>query len=151
MLSFVTSATYRMQSLIRGLLDYSRIGRTSKPLKIDFAILVNEILTDLSVAISEANAVIDCSKLPIINGYELELRILFQNLISNAIKFRRKGTSPCIEISAEPEADLWKFKVKDNGIGIPEMFTEKIFDLFQRLNPLEEYPGTGIGLSHCKK
>ena len=91
------------------------------------------------------------SPLPVINGYATELKQLFQNLITNAIKFRKKETPPAINISVQKNEGYWEFAFKDNGIGIEEKYNEKIFLIFQRLHTRTEYEGSGIGLSHCKK
>jgi light-regulated signal transduction histidine kinase (bacteriophytochrome) len=89
--------------------------------------------------------------LPVISGYATELKQLFQNLITNAIKFRKKETLPEIYISVHKNENYWQFAFKDNGIGIEEKYNEKIFAIFQRLHTRTEYEGSGIGLSHCKK
>ncbi|NKI15811.1 hypothetical protein HCU74_00105 [Spongiibacter sp. KMU-166] len=89
--------------------------------------------------------------MPNLRGYETELRLLFQNLLSNALKFSRPDTPPEIHVSATPVAGGWKFSVRDNGIGIAKEHREKIFGVFKRLHTKQEYPGTGIGLAHCKK
>src|SRR6185295_3260557 len=102
-------------------------------------------------AISEAGAEIEYGPLPVINCYAAEVKQLFQNLITNAIKFRKKETSPEINISVQKNKGYWEFAFKDNGIGIEEKHNEKIFDIFQRLHTRAEYEGSGIGLSHCKK
>ena len=86
-----------------------------------------------------------------INGYPSEVKLLFQNLVLNAMKFRKKDTSPQIKISAQKKGGDWEFAVSDNGIGIAQQNSEKIFDIFQRLHTRKEYAGSGIGLSHCKK
>jgi light-regulated signal transduction histidine kinase (bacteriophytochrome) len=84
-------------------------------------------------------------------GYDTELRLLFQNLIENAIKYQKTGNIPEINISAESHNNDWLFKISDNGIGFDEKYKDKVFILFQRLHNRSEYEGTGIGLSHCKK
>src|SRR5205085_101193 len=89
--------------------------------------------------------------LPSVKGYSTEMKQLFQNLIINAIKFRKKDAAPQICISANKNTDRWEFKVKDNGIGIDPQHNERIFIIFQRLHNRSEYEGSGIGLSHCKK
>ena len=89
--------------------------------------------------------------LPIVNGYETELRLLFQNLISNAIKFHKKEVNPEIKVSAENQEKDWIFSFEDNGIGFEKKHKEKIFMIVRRLHNQHEYEGTGIGLAHCKK
>ena len=109
-----------------------------------------KILQDLATKIKETNTTIDVDVLPEIKGYETELRMLFQNLISNAIKFGTPGIAPKIKISAKEE-DGWTFYIQDNGIGIAEKHKDKIFNVFQRLHSKSEFEGSGIGLAHCKK
>jgi light-regulated signal transduction histidine kinase (bacteriophytochrome) len=87
----------------------------------------------------------------VINGYATELKLLFQNLLVNAIKFRKKGHAAEILVAAEDKGSHWQFSVKDNGIGIAPEFKEKIFMIFQRLHGMAEYEGSGIGLAHCHK
>ncbi|CAM1369828.1 Signal transduction histidine kinase [Tenacibaculum litoreum] len=148
---FIKKATHRMSSLIKNLLDYSRLGRQREISKVNCNLLVNDIIDDLNSTIKQSKATIKQSNLPIINAYPIELRLLFQNLISNAIKFSKKDVSPQISIKAKKKDHAWKFYVKDNGIGIPEQFQKKIFSIFQRLHTENEYEGTGIGLAHCQK
>lgn len=98
---------------------------------------------------SKANIIIE--KLPVIYAFEVELRLLFQNLISNAIKFSKPDVAPIVNIFSEEKESNYKFTVKDNGIGIDEKFKQKIFLIFQKLHQNNKYTGTGIGLAHCKK
>ncbi|MFM2224722.1 MAG: hypothetical protein RJA07_924 [Bacteroidota bacterium] len=150
-LSFIVDATDRMRNLISALLDFSRIGKNAQLKEVDCNILVQEVCNDLDSLIKQNNAVITIEPLPKIKGYETELRLLFQNLIGNSIKYRKSDISPVIKISSLYEAEHHKFIVKDNGIGFDPKFKEKIFILFQRLHTPKEYSGTGIGLAHCKK
>jgi len=150
-LNFIVQATDRMKNLIKNLLDYSQLGSKKKLAKIDCKQLLDTLTVDLDSQIKKSGAKIHYGNLPVIRGYPTELSQLFQNLISNAIKFRDKKESPEIEISALKEHDGWHFKVKDNGIGIDPRFQEKIFLIFQRLHGRHEYEGNGIGLAHCKK
>jgi len=150
-LKFISDASTRMSSLIKSLLDYSRIGYKGVVEQIDLNILLDSVTADLGFKIEHTNAEIKFGNLPTINGFNLELRLLFQNLITNAIKFHKEGENPKINISYEDKWTHWEFKIEDNGIGIREEFQAKIFVIFQRLHNREEYEGTGIGLSHCKK
>mgnify|MGYP000224071380 CR=1 FL=1 len=147
---YIQSGTHRMSSLIKSLLEYSRIGKQAVMKKVDCQSVVNEVKDDLSLWIKDSKAKITIGKLPGVMGYDMEMRILFQNLISNALKFRREE-SPVIEINSELENGLWKFSVADNGIGIDTRHSEKIFKLFQRLHNREEYEGYGLGLAQCHK
>lgn len=150
-LSFIKDASTRMSDLIKGLLDYSRLGKLTGRTKVNCATLIQEIKADLEATINETNSTIIVGDLPIVNGFEIELRLLFQNLITNAIKFKRVGVEPEVTISAIKNDLSWEFSVKDNGIGIDDIYHEKIFIIFQRLHNRKDYAGTGIGLSHCQK
>ncbi|MCB9231193.1 MAG: DUF4154 domain-containing protein [Bacteroidia bacterium] len=149
--NLITDSTTRMKALVKDLLDYSRIGRERDFVNVDLNQLIKEIRTDLDSLIRENGAQIQTDDLPVIPGSATDLRLLFQNLLNNAIKFSRPGISPQIRISATPQGESWILAVKDNGIGIEEKFHEKIFIIFQRLHNKNEYQGTGIGLAHCKK
>ncbi len=149
--TYISTATERMVKLVTDILDYSIVGKGKKLSEVNTAKLIREVQEDLSAVIQETNSTFEIQEnLPLIKGYETELRMLFQNLINNAIKFRKENTSPVVKIYAEKK-DGWTFFVQDNGIGIDEKQQEKIFDVFQRLHSKSEYDGTGIGLSHCKK
>jgi PAS domain S-box-containing protein len=150
-LKFIGDASLRMSNLIRGLLDYSQIGRDKKISEVDCNKLIDEVLQDLGSSIELQNAQIEVAKLPTLKGYELELRQLFQNLIGNAIKFHRPGQIPIVEVGGIKHTTHWQFFVRDNGIGVAPLYQEKIFTIFQRLNQSKEFDGTGIGLAHCKK
>ncbi len=150
-LEFISHSATRMSELVKGLFDYSLIGKQCVKGKIDCNSLVESVLTDLAGSIKSRNALIRVENLPVITGYETELRLLFQNLISNAIKFQQPHTVPDVSISCKSDGKMWLFSVKDNGIGIEEKFKEKIFIIFQRLHNRNEFDGVGIGLSHCKK
>ena len=150
-LEFISQASKRMSELVKGLLDYSRIGKGKEKVIVDCNQIVNEIQQDLSVIISETNAQIKVENLPTISAYSTELRLLFQNLISNAIKFRKNNQKPLIKISAKKKEQYYHFLIEDNGIGIANKHIEKIFIIFQRLHNKHEYNGSGIGLAHCRK
>jgi len=150
-LNFMTEATDRMSELIKGLLDYSRIGGGKQLVSFDSCETIHCITEDLATIITRKNAEIKLDRLPIIKAYRTEIRLLFQNLISNAIKFHKEGVTPKIHISVQEDTDYWKFSVKDNGIGISEKDNRNVFAIFQRLNKRNAYEGTGIGLAHCEK
>ncbi|MCA9170354.1 MAG: PAS domain S-box protein, partial [Planctomycetales bacterium] len=151
-ITYASDAARRMSVLIDDLLDFSRVGRTDAPFElVKLADVCNQVVGDLQVRIEELGAVIEIMPgLPLIRGSATRLRQLFQNLLSNALKFRHPQRPPQIRISAEL-ADQWEVRVTDNGIGIDKEFYERIFQLFQRLHTINEYPGTGIGLAVCKK
>ena len=149
-LDFITDATVRMQLLIKGLLEYSRIGNAKIAIEIDCNAMLTEILNDMNRSIEETNCIINIEKLPVIKGYA-ELKSVFQNLISNSIKFRKKDRQLHISIKVKNMSEGWLFAIKDNGIGIEQKYFERIFIIFQRLHSQSEYEGTGIGLSQAKK
>jgi ligand-binding sensor domain-containing protein/signal transduction histidine kinase len=150
-LTFITQATDRMKVLIHDLLEYSRIGRKKELTPVDCNTLVKEIIADLDVTIKENNAKVNFDNLPVINGYPTEMKQLFQNLISNAIKFHKPDQQPEISISGTRQNGTWQFVCKDNGIGIAKEHWERIFVIFQRLHTRNQYEGSGIGLANCKK
>lgn len=150
-LRYIVQASERMRTLIKDLLDYSRIGGKKSIDRVDCNEIVNAVLDDLDSAIKESGAEIKTGKLPVVQGYTTELKQLFQNLIINAIKFRKKEAHPEIQIVSNRVGNGYEFMIKDNGIGIPQEHNERIFIIFQRLHTRTEYEGSGIGLSHCKK
>ena len=150
-IGYAVDGTQRMQTMTKALLKYSRVGtkaKPAKPMSTDNAL--NQALANLALAIKECNAVITRGLLPRVRADESQLVQLFQNLISNAIKFRRE-IPVRIHISAQQKNDDWVISIKDNGIGIDPRFSERIFKIFQRLHTEAEYPGTGIGLTICRK
>jgi len=150
-LTFITQSSERMKVLIKDLLDYSRIGRKKEREVVDCNFIVQQVLADLDLAIKETKADINVESLPVFDGYPSEIKQLFQNLIINAIKFRKKNTGLQIKISAVKNNGNWEFICNDNGIGIEKEHSERIFIIFQRLHTRSEYEGSGIGLAHCKK
>lgn len=150
-IKYIQETTNRMNLFIKGLLDYGRIGKYAEMSVINTNRLLEEVRLDLGSAINKNNATLTIEDLPEIEGYEVELRLLFQNLISNALKFQNPATAPEVIISAITKAKYWQFMVKDNGIGIDPEHLKRIFIIFQRLNERNKYTGTGIGLAHCRK
>lgn len=149
-IGYISSSASRMTKLITDLLDFSNIGQTNEMTILDCGKLVNDIQQDLATKIKETNTSIIVHELPKVKGHETELRLLFQNLINNAIKFTKLDVAPKIIISVK-EQDGWTFSIEDNGIGIADEHKDKIFNVFHRLHSTSEYEGTGIGLAHCKK
>ncbi|MES2138271.1 MAG: ATP-binding protein [Bacteroidota bacterium] len=149
--TFILTATSKMQNLIKDLLDFSRVGRNMSFAAVDCNKILKEAIADLDLSIKESNAKITSAILPVLSGNETELKRLFLNLISNAIKFHKKNGIPEIAITVEAKDTEYLFAIKDNGIGIEEQYIPKLFIIFQRLHKVEEYPGTGIGLATCKK
>jgi PAS domain S-box-containing protein len=148
---YIEQATEKMKSLVKDLLDYSIIEKNFTFSEVDLNRLLVEVIDELHPAIKEERAKISFSVLPVINGSALKLKELFQNLISNSLKFRKKDVAPEIEINVEESPVQYIFSIKDNGIGIEEKYLDKLFVVFQRLNNANEFMGTGIGLAICKK
>jgi len=149
--NYVVESVARMRQMIQDLLEYSKIDDKSQKIeKVSLKNIIKDILKDYSLIIKETKASIQCSQLPNINAIRIRMRQLFQNLISNSLKFKsEKG--PIITINYTDEGEHFLFKITDNGVGIKPELQGKIFGLFKRLYTTEEYPGTGIGLALCKK
>jgi signal transduction histidine kinase len=150
-LNYLSQAADRMKTLIMDLLDYSRIGREKQAMPADCNQLMEVVLADLGKSIRESGACVRYGSLPVLRGYPTELKLLFQNLIGNAIKFRHPQRTPDIRVEATQDNGKWQFTISDNGIGIEKQFLERIFIIFQRLHTRTQYEGSGIGLAHCKK
>ncbi len=148
---FIVDGVSRMQALINGLLEYSRVntrGGVPEPVPADRAL--QEALANLRTAIEQSGAVVTVTPLPTVRADLAQLTHVFQNLIENALKFRSERR-PEIEIGARPEDGFWRFWTRDNGIGIDPRYADRIFLIFQRLHTRDKYPGTGIGLAICKR
>jgi PAS domain S-box-containing protein len=153
-IEYIVDAAKRMQTLIKDLLNYSRVATGEKEFElIDTEELIKSALTNLNTAICENNAEITCENLPKIMADKRQMIQLFQNLIGNAIKFRKPECPPKIHIKAHKDKNKNEciFSVADNGIGMEPQYAERIFTIFQRLHTKEEYEGTGIGLAISKK
>ena len=150
-LQFIQDTSSRMSNQIQGILQYNLQFNNLSIEEVDCNDLVSAITQDLAEKIKEKKADISFDNLPTINGYKSPLRMLFLNLMSNALKFHQKNTKPVIRIVAFELEHNWKFTVTDNGIGIEHHNLEKVFKIFQRLQKTSEYDGSGIGLAHCKK
>ncbi len=161
------SASTRMQTLIEDLLAFSRVSRSNDVFQtLDVDQIISEIKDDLDIQIKIEGADFKLGKIPPITGEKTQIKRLFQNLINNAIKFHKPNEAPVVEVTGMkitplqirrefgvmlPENSYVKISIKDNGIGFDERFTEKIFNIFQRLHGRTEYEGTGIGLAICRK
>ncbi len=149
---FIIDGTKRMQRMINDILTYSRIFSRGKPFaEVDLNEILDSVIADHGILILETKAEIEFETLPVINADETQMKQLFQNLIENSIKYRKENINPRIEISCEDNVNEYVFKVQDNGIGVDENSYERIFIMFQKLNDPEKYPGSGIGLSICKR
>ena len=151
-LHFIVAGAKRMHALVNDLLAYSRVTNRGAPFaRVDTATLLDRVLQNLHDSIAAAGAKVEVGALPSVQGDEMQLAQLFQNLVGNAGKFRRPGQNPHIRITASMEAQGVRFAVVDDGIGIEPEYREHIFTIFKRLHPGETYPGTGIGLAICKR
>jgi len=149
----VEKASERMQGLIDSLLKYSKIDFESENFNdLDLEEIVSEVTSDLEIQIEESGAKVEVSGLPKIHGNRTGIKQLFQNLISNSIKYARKGIAPNISISGKTQHDgFLEIRIQDNGIGFDPKYLGKIFQPFQRLHSSKEYSGNGIGLAICQK
>lgn len=158
----ILESSKRMSGLINDLLNYSRLSVRSLFQSTDLKQILEEIVNDLDLAIKEKNATVIVGNMPVIDAIPGQMRQVFQNLISNSLKFSRQDVNPIIEINSEIvyaqdsgvddlKTDFCRITVKDNGIGFNDKYVEKIFTIFQRLNSKESYEGTGIGLAIVKK
>lgn len=155
-LARLTSATQRMQNFINDLLEYSRVTTRGRPFEtVDLTEVMREALSDLDMRIQESNAEVQVGELPRLDADRLQLRQLFQNLLSNALKFHREKEPPRVEITGacveEEGRPFVRVTITDHGIGFEDRFSERIFGIFQRLHAREEYEGTGIGLALCRR
>jgi signal transduction histidine kinase len=146
------AAAERMQKLIEDLLRFSRVATHGRPFaRVDLAVVTHEVLDDLEAQVDSVGAVVHVGAMPTISADSLQMRQLMQNLISNALKFRRPGVAPELTIGSRDTGDTVSITVKDNGIGFEQQYSGRIFRVFERLNGRTEYPGTGIGLALCRK
>lgn len=151
-IGYAVDGATRMKGMIDALLSYARVNTRGRELMpIDSGQVLADALKNLELAIEDNEATVLCDPLPRINADEIQLGQLFQNLISNAIKFKKPDAPPQVRIGAQREHNVWHFTIADNGIGIDLTDNERIFLIFQRLHTRQQYPGTGIGLALCKK
>jgi PAS domain S-box-containing protein len=152
-LDFIASGARRMEALVRDLLTYTQSVNADPEGDGEASATdaLNKALDNLSEAIRESRAEILRKGLPTLPVRQVQLEQLFQNLLGNAIKYRRPAETPRIQIGAERVGEYWQFSVQDNGIGIPPEFKERVFGLFKRLHNDATYSGTGIGLAICQK
>ena len=150
-MAFAVDGAMRMQSMIDDILAYSRVTTKAQPLaRVDSAAALQQALDRLASPIKERGAEVDVQPLPTVMADRLQLVQLFQNLISNSIKFC-KDRAPHVRVQAAREAGRWRFSVTDNGIGIAPEYRAQLFVIFKRLHTQREYPGSGIGLAICKR
>ncbi len=151
-LGFAVDGAQRMDRMILDLLDYSRIGRSNDTEQVRLADVLGGALSSLGPLAQESGAEITIpADLPLVSGVRSELERLFQNLLSNALKFRVEDRKPRIDVTCTAQGDTWLLTVADNGIGIDPAQHDRLFTIFQRLVPQTRYEGTGIGLASCRK
>ena len=151
-MAFAMAGAKRMENLIQGLLDYSRVGRQGQAEDVPLSRIMDEVLANLAGAIVDSQARIHLAPdLPVVMGNPLDMMRLFQNLIANALKFQERGQPPQIRITHRDGGAFWIIQVADNGIGIAPQDVGRLFQVFQRLVTVDQYEGTGIGLAICKK
>jgi light-regulated signal transduction histidine kinase (bacteriophytochrome) len=159
------NAAQRMQTLINDLLTFSRVTTKAQPFsQVDLAVVAREVLSDLEVRIEQSGGTVEVSELPVIHADPVQMRQLFQNLIANALKFRKPDQPPLVKVSAQSNlscaegatwrlasSEVWDISVADNGIGFDEKYLDRIFTVFQRLHGRNSYEGTGVGLAVCRR
>jgi PAS domain S-box-containing protein len=151
-IAFAVDGAERMKNLINDLLNFSRVGKDNGEFRdVSIEEIIDNSLILLRQSLEESEAVILKDSLPQIRGNEIMLKQLFQNLIGNALKYKKKDAKPVVRITCRDMKGEWLFAINDNGIGIDEKNFERIFLVFQRLHAKKEYSGTGIGLAICKK
>ncbi|HZH74425.1 MAG TPA: ATP-binding protein [Archangium sp.] len=150
----MNNAATRMRKLIDDLLSYSRVSSKAQPFtRVKLEEIAREVLGDLEATLEQTGATVSVGELPVLDADPMQMRQLLQNLLSNALKFRRDGVAPAISLrcTVEPESRQCELRVEDNGIGFDEKYRERIFNVFQRLHGRSQYEGTGIGLAICRK
>ena len=151
-LKFVIAGATRMELLVQDLLSYTQAAQLDRPSEpVDAGRALESALSNLAVSLNESCAQVSSAPLPAVPVHATELQQLFQNLVGNAIKYRRSETPPLVNIQARLENDQWLFSVSDNGIGIESQYKERIFGIFKRLHTVGEYSGSGIGLAICQR
>jgi light-regulated signal transduction histidine kinase (bacteriophytochrome) len=150
-------AASRMQTLINDLLAFSRVTTKARPFApVDLAKVALEVVNDLETRIEQVKGQVEIGKLPVVDAEGLQMRQLLQNLIGNALKFRRPEEPPIVKVAARSFSDdsgreVCELTVSDNGIGFDEKYLDRIFNVFQRLHTRNEYEGNGMGLAIVKK
>jgi light-regulated signal transduction histidine kinase (bacteriophytochrome) len=150
-IDFAVDGAKRMQQLINDLLAFSRVGRVTGDWElVQLDDVLRRALSNLDTAIAESGARVAAEPLPAVRGEASLLALVFQNLIGNALKFRSEA-APEVRVGVDRRDGEWLITIADNGIGIEPQYAERVFVIFQRLHPKQEYPGTGIGLAMCRK
>ena len=153
----IQKSSYRMQTLINDLLDYSRVSTKVQPFaSVDLNQILIQVISDLEIRLEKTQGKIECGDLPRVDADPVQMTQLFLNLINNALKFHKPGVLPVVKISSrlistQNGSEVCEITVTDNGIGFDEKYSDRIFTIFQRLHGRQEYEGTGIGLAICRK
>jgi light-regulated signal transduction histidine kinase (bacteriophytochrome) len=151
-IDYMVSGAVRLQDMIKGLLEYSRVGTQGEEFsKVSSEEALNKGLFNLHSSIEECHAKVTYDTLPVVLGDESQITQVFQNLIGNGLKFRRNEIQPKIHVSAEKKDNKYIFSISDNGIGMEPQYTDRIFEVFKRMHPIGEYEGAGIGLAIVKR
>lgn len=151
-LHFVIDGAERAQKLIADILDYSRLQHdTVRPEEINLNEIVDQAKETMESSLRMTGGNVTSDELPVVTGHKTQLYQLFQNLINNGLKYQSMGSKPQVHVGVKDAGDYWEFSIQDNGIGIEPRHQKKIFDIFQRLHRKDEYAGTGVGLSICRK
>ena len=151
-LKIIGDSAGRMRDMVQDLLEYARLDKEGVRFgRVDLRAELAHVLENLRGLIGESRAAVTCDPLPVISGNGVQLMRLLQNLITNAIKYQKPGCPPVIHVGCDDEGDHWRICVRDNGMGIDEAFIGQIFEPFRRLHSWDGIPGTGLGLSVCKK
>lgn len=150
-LDMATSGSQRMALLIKDLYEYSQIDGKSQFVSVDLNLVISEVLVNLRKAVEDSQAEILMDTLPVVMGCKSQLIMLFQNLISNSLRYKKPDLKTIIKIEALESQNEFLISVSDNGIGINSKFLNEIFEPFRRLHSMDDYPGSGIGLASCKR
>ncbi|MBB3699767.1 GHKL domain-containing protein [Flammeovirga yaeyamensis] len=151
-LNYIEEASNRLRNMILGILEHSRLGTNIVVTTVDLNETLDDIVKDLQGIITKKEGEVRIGNLPKVEGCAIGLRLLFQNLIENGLKYQKDNNKPIIDISFEEKEGSYLFHIKDNGIGIQEEHKDKIFQVFQRLHTDETiYKGSGLGLANCQK
>ena len=150
-LNGMENSVKRMSEMVEALSKLSRLGLLGEATPVNCNTIVTEVKEDLASLMRSTGATINSEDLPVIISYPVQLRLLFQNLLNNALKFSKTEIAPQIFINSRETNDAWQFSIADNGIGISESHFETIFQIFKKLNSKEDYKGNGLGLANCKR
>lgn len=150
-LTFIEKSAGRMSDMVNDLLEHSRIGGEDTVEDVDLGAMLDDVLADMTATLEASGAQVRVGPMPTLRTHASAARILFQNLISNGIKFAREDAPARVQIEATEAGGGWRFRVADNGIGIDPKHHEKVFQVFKRVHKRDRYEGTGIGLAHCAK